>query len=758
LPAVNLVLQGSGVTHSRFSIDPVADASAPEYTFFDTPDYVDEEYDEPGRYISVTPHLSGDQPVGRVVYSLAGADAEEFIINRKTGQVFLDYKDYEHPTDADSDNVYEVTIVATDEAGNQASRSWRVSITDRDEGSPATRHHIVMNGASLVRVKAGSAFVDPGVTLVPVDGGSHVTLKQVVYSNYIQDPPLDTVNTGDPNDRVYHIIYKAEDSLDGGKSAPEQARTVIVEAGDDFSALGDITTASVNATDGARQVFSSLAGDYIQKALWFARDHGGGTVLLAPGVHWFKRQLVIYSGTTLKGTIVNGTRASTLKLMDYALRRAWKNSSISWGNTFSLIVNGAAPEWNAQFQADMTERDSGSHDIAIRDLAIDGNRERQRSWLSAGSNNSIAVKFYNTVNMTFANLLITSTLSDGIATEGCDQIAITDSTFRYMGHSAVYLVETDNILTDHLTIDLLSNSGIRIMGGHNITVTNNHIFGTTPGGNYAIQLSHNYSEGVGNEMEHILVADNIIRHVAYAGIALYVSRPMDVIRDVRITNNILYQCGTVTSNMPAFVADEPDSGIHEGGGMVIQHVKELTIDHNTVFNNHGSGIRLDHRFYIPDMTEQDWDNLDELDRMEKHATITANLLVANRSSSYEEYDDVDAFGIHKRKAMHCGSGGDEECAGTVIDSADNIIADNDNGRASDNISLTSSDLGAFPGFVHAPPFSDEIRELFYNLDAEINYDFHLAGDNPPAVGASEEMIQRSLDLYATYRDFFGTLD
>ncbi len=37
-------------------------------------------------------------------------------------------------------------------------------------------------------------------------------------------------------------------------------------------------------------------------------------------------------------------------------------------------------------------------------------------------------------------------------------------------------------------------------------------------------------------------------------------------------------------------------------------------------NNHGNGIRLDHRFYIPDMTEQGWDNLDELDRMEKHAT------------------------------------------------------------------------------------------------------------------------------------------
>ncbi len=749
----SLLLHGLSQGMKSFVIDPIADAVIPEYTFFDEPGWVDEQYDEPGRYTSVTPHLSGSLPVGRVVYTLDGVDAEEFIINRKTGVVALDYKDYEHPTDADGDNVYEVTIVAADEAGHIARASWTVTVTDVDEGN-RSHHFISMNGASLIRVRAGQPFVDPGVTLFPVDGGAHVDLSAEIYSDYILDPPLDAVDTNNPDDRVYHIVYRADDTDDDEKSAPQRVRTVIVEEGDSFVSLGDVITVSVNSADGAGKTFSSLEEDYIQKALFYARDHNGGTVLLGPGTHYFKRQLVIYSNTRLMGSLENGKKVSTLKLMDFTLRKAWKNSSTSWGNVYSLLVNGGAPSSNSQYEGDMTERQSKTHDIAVKDLVFDGNRERQRSWWSAGSNNSIALKFYDTRGIRIDNVLFRATLSDGIATEDASDISITNSTFRYMGHSAVYLVNTDSIVADHLTIDLLSNSGIRLMGGKDITITNNHIFGTTPGGNYAIQLSHNYSAGVGDEMEHIRIENNIIRHVACAGIAMYVSRPEDVIRDAVIRNNIIYQCGTVTSNMGHFVADEPDSRIHEGGGIDIQHVQNITIDHNTIFNNHGSGIRLDMRFYIPDLTQQDWANMDALDRMDKTATITNNLIIGNKKSAYPEYSDVDAYGIMKRIAGHCGEGGDEVCPGTVITAENNIFALNDSGKVSTNITLDSSNNVPFPGFVHAPLFTGEIREIFYFLDNEINYDFHLAGNDNLSVGAPDGLIQKSLDLYADYRSFF----
>ena len=39
-------------------------------------------------------------------------------------------RDYESPADANTDNVYEVTLVATDDDGNTASEAFTVTVTD----------------------------------------------------------------------------------------------------------------------------------------------------------------------------------------------------------------------------------------------------------------------------------------------------------------------------------------------------------------------------------------------------------------------------------------------------------------------------------------------------------------------------------------------------------------------------------------------------------------------------------------------------
>jgi len=725
--------------------------SVAEYRYIDETDYIPAEEDEPGRYISIVPHLSGGVPVGRVVYTLGGADAEEFILNRKTGQVFLDPKDFEHPTDTDLDNVYEVTLTATDEAGHSDSESWRVTVTDRSGDTPE-RHLISMNGASLMRVKAGEEFVDPGVTLIPVDDGTHVTLKREIYSNYTLDPPLEKVDTSNNRDRVYHIIYSAEDSADPDKSAPMLSRTIIVEEADPFEALGALVSVTATGRDGSSQTFSSLEEDYIQKALYYVRDHQGGTVVLEKGTHYFKRQLVIYSDTTLRGTLENGENVSRLKLMDFALRKAWKNHTISWGNSYSLIVNAAAPEYNAQYDEDMTERENGSARIIVRDLILDGNRERQRAWKSAGSNNSIGLKLYHSSDVVIDHIDMLNTLSDGIATEGGSDLNISHSTFRFMGHSGLFIVETKGVTADHLTIDILSNSGIRFFGGSDFNISNNHLFCTTNGGNYAIQISNNYSAGI--PLENVLIENNIIRHTAIAGIGIYTSSTEDVIQGVTIQNNIIYRAASVAANKPAFMAVEPSERLHEGGGINIQYVKEIDINHNTIFNGQGSAIRIDNRFYIPDGTAEDWEKLNTLDRMERTAVITDNVLVGNRISDYEEYSDAVAYGIEKRVAMYCGDNRDELCPGTTITTANNLFADNDSGAASSNIILSGSDHESFPGFVDAPVFDHDIREVSYYYDTESNLNLNLVGISEPVVGAPAEILQRSMDLYDTYRAFF----
>ena len=739
---------------NKFSISPIADVSVPEYTFFDDSGYIPEDKDEPGHYTSVTPKLIGAKPVGRVIYTVSGADAQEFILNPKTGVVSLDYKDFENPTDENKDNVYEVALTATDEAGNSDSKSWKVTITNV-RGDTPTRHHIVMNGASLLRVKAGKKFIDPGVSVAAVDNGENVTLSSIIVSNYNLDPKLPNVDTNNPNDRVYHIIYSAEDSANEDLSAPQMSRTIIVEDGDKFDLLGKVVTAEVTGADNSKKEFSSLEEDYIQKALYYAKDHGGGIVHLSSGTHYFKRQLVIYSNTTLEGTLNNGKNTSTLKLMDFTIRKAWKNSALSFGNAYPLIVNGAANDEEFQYILDKSE--DSSKNITIKNIVINGNRERQRSWISAGSNNSIGINLENASNINIDHILMLNTLSDGISTEACSNLKVTNSTFRFMGHSALFIVETWGVTTDNLTIDVLSNSGIRFFGGSDFNITNNHIFCTTNGGNYAIQISNNYSDGT--PVDNVLIENNIIRHTAYAGIAIYTSTVDDVIKGVTIQNNIIYGTSSVVPNKPQFVEKEPNSRIHEGGGIDIQHVKELNINHNTIFNNQGSGIRLDNRFYIPDGTDEDWNNLIALDKMAgKKATITNNIIVGNEvSRDYPEYSDAVAFGIEKRVAMYCGANQNQECPGTSVTTSNNIFALNHNGKASSNITLNSSDNAEFPGFVNAPLFNHDIREISYYYNEESKPDFNLVGVDNPQVGAPKNILQKNLDTYDKYRSFFTPL-
>jgi hypothetical protein len=80
-------------------------------------------------YTSVTPNITGT-PIGNVTYTLGGADAADFTIDANTGVVSMVARDYENPVDDNTDNVYEVTITATDDDGNAASESWTVTVQD----------------------------------------------------------------------------------------------------------------------------------------------------------------------------------------------------------------------------------------------------------------------------------------------------------------------------------------------------------------------------------------------------------------------------------------------------------------------------------------------------------------------------------------------------------------------------------------------------------------------------------------------------
>ena len=70
---------------------------------------------------------------------IRGADSSKFDFNAATGELkFKAAPAFEKPADADKDNVYEVTITATDVNANMATRDVKVTVTNAEEAGKVT--------------------------------------------------------------------------------------------------------------------------------------------------------------------------------------------------------------------------------------------------------------------------------------------------------------------------------------------------------------------------------------------------------------------------------------------------------------------------------------------------------------------------------------------------------------------------------------------------------------------------------------------
>ena len=126
------------VTDAAFTVDAISNANVNEGSI----------------YTGVTPSISGDAPVGSLTYVLSGDDSGDFTINASTGVVSMVARDYENPVDLDLNNVYALTITATDSASNSDAESWTVSVIDTDD-TPPTVTFSPANGATDVANATG---------------------------------------------------------------------------------------------------------------------------------------------------------------------------------------------------------------------------------------------------------------------------------------------------------------------------------------------------------------------------------------------------------------------------------------------------------------------------------------------------------------------------------------------------------------------------------------------------------------------------
>ena len=114
---------------------------------------------ENAEFTSARPTLTGT-PIGTVTWTIEGADAGDFTVDTSAGVVTMAQRDFESPSDDDTDNRYEVTVKASDTDSNTASVSFTVTVTDVVETV----------ALSIAGLSDGSVLENAGVCLGNADG------------------------------------------------------------------------------------------------------------------------------------------------------------------------------------------------------------------------------------------------------------------------------------------------------------------------------------------------------------------------------------------------------------------------------------------------------------------------------------------------------------------------------------------------------------------------------------------------------------
>ena len=203
-----------------------------------------------------------------ITWSLSGADEDDFTIEENGRLSFTTPPDYESPTDADSDNMYEVTVVARDAVANLGTLEVTVTVTEVNEGPDISRigsaPASVPENYDPVLVLARYSATDPEDSGASIsnwrtsgtDGGDFV-ISQQGELRFRHTPDYENPADSD-EDNVYKVTVQVSDG-----SVYGDFDEIITVAQVDEPPV--ITTASSSATD-LKQEENSTAGLYTYRA------------------------------------------------------------------------------------------------------------------------------------------------------------------------------------------------------------------------------------------------------------------------------------------------------------------------------------------------------------------------------------------------------------------------------------------------------------------------------------------------------------
>ncbi|MGL4235802.1 hypothetical protein [Tabrizicola sp.] len=207
-----------------------------------------------------------------VTWSLGGPDGAAFAVDAAGAVTFLTAPDLDAPADADGDNVYGLTITATDAAGNLSQQALTVTVTEvivADATPP------IITGPSGTG-QAQSAAVTDGETAVTtfianeaatwsVDGGDDAgafTIDAGTGALSFTTSPSFSAPTDADGDNVYLVTIAATDPA-GNRSSQTLAVTVAAPVDTTPPTISGLVAGTVNLPEGQMHVASFSSNEAV---------------------------------------------------------------------------------------------------------------------------------------------------------------------------------------------------------------------------------------------------------------------------------------------------------------------------------------------------------------------------------------------------------------------------------------------------------------------------------------------------------------
>ena len=182
-------------------------------------------------------------------YALGGMDAAKFVINASTGAVtFVTAPNFEAPTDAGGNNVYDITVTANDGVNTSVARAVAIMVTNVNDNTPvigsvATTSFAENGTRNAYVVSATDADADPGATLTYAMSGVDSSLFNINASTgavTFKVAPNYEVPTDVGADNVYNISVTANDGVNtsAAQAVAITVTNVVIEGGEPVIDLG----------------------------------------------------------------------------------------------------------------------------------------------------------------------------------------------------------------------------------------------------------------------------------------------------------------------------------------------------------------------------------------------------------------------------------------------------------------------------------------------------------------------------------------